>query len=97
MENLLKYENDLKKEGFKIIGGTDEAGRGPLFGPVVASCVVLKDGFDIKGINDSKKLSEKKREKYYDYIMENSIVGISIISNEIIDEINIYMKQVEKQ
>lgn len=90
MENLLKYENELKQEGFKIIGGTDEAGRGPLFGPVVASCVVLKDDFDIKGINDSKKLSEKKREEYYDYIMENSIVGISIISNEVIDEINIY-------
>ena len=90
MESLFKYENELKDKGIHIIGGTDEAGRGPLFGPVVASCVVLKDGFDIKGINDSKKLSEKKREEYFDYIMENCIVGISIISNEIIDKINIY-------
>ena len=89
MEDLLKYENELRNKGYKIIGGTDEAGRGPLFGPVVA-CVVLKENFDIKGINDSKKLSEKKREEYYNYIMENSIVGISIISNEIIDQINIY-------
>ena len=90
MESLFKYENELKDKGIHIIGGTDEAGRGPLFGPVVASCVVLKDDFDIKGINDSKKLSEKKREEYFDYIMENCIVGISIISNEIIDKINIY-------
>ena len=90
MENLFKYENELKDKGIHIIGGTDEAGRGPLFGPVVAAFVVLKDDFDIKGINDSKKLSEKKREEYFDYIMENSIVGISVISSEIIDKINIY-------
>ena len=90
MENLFKYENELKNKGIHIIGGTDEAGRGPLFGPVVAACVVLQDNFDIKGINDSKKLSEKKREEYFDYIMENSIVGISVISSEIIDKINIY-------
>lgn len=90
MEELLKYESELKKDNYKIIGGTDEAGRGPLFGPVVAACVVLKDDFDIKGINDSKKLSEKKREEYYNYIMENCIVGISIVSNKVIDEINIY-------
>ena len=85
-----EYENELRKKGITIIGGTDEAGRGPLFGPVVASCVVLNDNFDIKGINDSKKLSEKKREEYYDYIMQNAIVGVSIISNEEIDKINIY-------
>ena len=90
MEELLKYESELKKDNYKIIGGTDEAGRGPLFGPVIAACVVLKDDFDIKGINDSKKLSEKKREEYYNYIMENCIVGISIVSNKVIDEINIY-------
>lgn len=85
-----KYENELKNQGYKIIGGTDEAGRGPLFGPVVAACVVLNEDFQPKGINDSKKLSEKKRNEYYDYIMENATVGISIISNEIIDQINIY-------
>ena len=90
MEEFLKYESELKKDNYKIIAGTDEAGRGPLFGPVVAACVVLKDDFDIKGINDSKKLSEKKREEYYNYIMENCIVGISIVSNKVIDEINIY-------
>ena len=90
MEEFLKYESELKKDNYKIIAGTDEAGRGPLFGPVVAACVVLKDDFDIKCINDSKKLSEKKREEYYNYIMENCIVGISIVSNKVIDEINIY-------
>lgn len=84
------YEEKYKKLGFKIIGGTDEAGRGPLFGPVVATCVVLKDNFDYKDINDSKKLSEKKRNELYKYIVENAIVGISIIDEKVIDEINIY-------
>lgn len=84
------FESEYKNLGYHIIGGTDEAGRGPLFGPVVAACVVLKDNFDFRDINDSKKLSEKKRNELYDYIMENAIVGISVISNDIIDDINIY-------
>lgn len=84
------FENKYKSLGYHIIGGTDEAGRGPLFGPVVASCVVLKDNFDFRDINDSKKLSEKKRNELYDYIMENAVVGISIITSDVIDEVNIY-------
>jgi len=90
MNNLWEYENELFSQGIKIVGGTDEAGRGPLYGPVVASCVVLNEGFNLEGLTDSKKLSEKKRDKYYDYIMENATVGISIITSAEIDKINIY-------
>ena len=90
MNNLWEYENELFNKGIKIVGGTDEAGRGPLYGPVVASCVVLNKGFNLEGLTDSKKLTEKKRDKYYEYIMENAIVGVSIISNTEIDKINIY-------
>ena len=91
MTNMWKYEKDLYKKGVNLIGGTDEAGRGPLFGPVVAACVVLPKNFKLEGLTDSKKLTEKKRNLFYDYIMENSIaVEVSIISNEEIDKINIY-------
>ena len=88
--DLWQYEKDLKAKGTNIIGGTDEAGRGPLYGPVVAACVVLPEGFELEGLNDSKKLSEKKRNIFYDYIVENTIYGIGIISPEEIDKINIY-------
>lgn len=88
--NLWQYEKDLQAKGINIIGGTDEAGRGPLYGPVVAACVVLPQGFELEGLNDSKKLSEKKRNIFYDYIVENTIYGIGIVSPEEIDKINIY-------
>lgn len=88
--DLWQYEKDLKAKGTNIIGGTDEAGRGPLYGPVVAACVVLPEGFELEGLNDSKKLSEKKRNIFYDYIVENTIYGIGIVSPEEIDKINIY-------
>ena len=91
MENLLKYENELKQEGFKIIGGTDEAGRGPLIGPVVAACVVLPVNYQNDNINDSKKLTEKKREELYDVIVKDALsIGIGIVDAPLIDEINIY-------
>ena len=90
MVDLYKYEKELYSRNISLIGGVDEVGRGPLVGPVVASCVVLPKDFVLEGLTDSKKLSEKKREEYFDYIMENSIVGISVISSEIIDKINIY-------
>ena len=90
MNDLWQYEKELYKKGINIIGGTDEAGRGPLYGPVVAACVILNKDFNLEGLNDSKKLSEKKRNLYYDYIMQNAVVGISIISSKEIDEINIY-------
>ncbi len=74
----------------KIIVGVDEAGRGPLAGPVYAACVILNPLVPIHGLNDSKKLSEKKRETLYDIIIENSLgYGIGSASNEEIDEINI--------
>lgn len=88
--DLWQYEKDLHSKEIKIIGGTDEAGRGPLYGPVVAACVVLPEGFELEGLNDSKKLSEKKRNIFYDYIVENTIYGIGIVSPEEIDKINIY-------
>lgn len=91
MNNLYEYENKLYDAGINYIAGVDEVGRGPLVGPVVASAVILPKGFFHKDIKDSKKLSEKKKDYLYDVIMANAIsVGIGIISNERIDEINIY-------
>ena len=86
-----KYENELKNNGIKLIAGVDEVGRGPLVGPVVTACVILPDNFNLEGLTDSKKLTEKKRDFYYDEIMKQAIsVGVGIVSNEEIDKINIY-------
>lgn len=88
--DLLKYEKSLYKKGYKLIAGTDEAGRGPLVGPVVASAVILPKNYHLEGLNDSKQLSEKKRNIFYDIIIKEAIaVGIGIVSPKIIDEINI--------
>ena len=89
--DLYEYENELYDKGIKYIGGVDEVGRGPLIGPVVASCVVLPKDFVLEGLTDSKKLSEKKRNLFYDYIINNCVAyGVGIVSPEEIDEINIY-------
>lgn len=89
--DLWKYEKELFKEGYKYIGGVDEVGRGPLIGPVVTACVVLPKDFKLDGLTDSKKLSEKKRNEYYDYIINNCICyAIGMCSPEEIDEVNIY-------
>jgi ribonuclease HII len=86
-----KYEKELYSKGIKYIGGVDEVGRGPLIGPVVAACVVLPKNFYLEGLTDSKKVSEKKREIFYDYIIKNAVAyGIGIVGPKIIDEINIY-------
>ena len=91
MEDNRKYEKELYSEGINIIGGVDEVGRGPLIGSVVAACVVLPRDYVIEGLTDSKKLSEKKRDMYYDLIMENALaVGIGRVDEREIDEINIY-------
>ena len=94
MENeidLLKYEKELYKKDITLIVGVDEVGRGPLVGPVVAAAVILPVGFSLEGLNDSKKLTEKKRDKFYDIIMDQAIsVGIGEVSPKEIDEINIY-------
>lgn len=88
--DLLEYERDLYEKGYEYIAGTDEVGRGPLVGPVVASAVILPKNYELKGLTDSKKLSEKKRNLFYDVIMKDAIsVGVGIVSEKIIDEINI--------
>lgn len=87
---LSKFEKEYYSKGFRYIAGIDEAGRGPLAGPVVAAAVILPEGCLIEGVNDSKKVSEKKREKLYDDIIENAIAwGVGIKDNNIIDDINI--------
>jgi len=86
-----KYELELNQKGITKIAGVDEVGRGPLIGPVVAAAVILPPNFKIPGLTDSKKLSEKKREEYYNIIKENAIsIGLGVISEKRIDEINIY-------
>ena len=90
MIDLYKFENELYSEGINYIGGVDEVGRGPLIGPVVACCCVLPKGFVLEGLTDSKKLTEKKRDQYYDYLIQNTIYGLGIIDAEKIDEVNIY-------
>lgn len=88
---MSEFERVLREQGFSLIAGIDEVGRGPLAGPVVASAVILPETCYLPGINDSKKLSEAKRELFYEKIMEEAIaVGIGIVHNEEIDEINIY-------
>lgn len=90
LQTMQVYERELRAKGIINIGGVDEVGRGPLAGPVVTACVVLPDKFDVLGIDDSKKLSEKKREELYDIIMEKAVVcTIGMCDNHIIDEINI--------
>ena len=89
--DLKKYEKELYKEGYQLICGCDEAGRGPLMGPVVASAVILPKNYELEGLTDSKKLSEKKREQFYDILIHDAIsYGIGIVSCKVIDEINIY-------
>lgn len=89
--DLLYYEKELYKEGIEYIAGVDEVGRGPLIGPVVASAVILPKNYKLEGLNDSKKLSEKKRNEFYDIIMRDAIsIGIGIIDEVKIDEVNIY-------
>ena len=89
--DLLSYENNLYGSGINYIAGVDEVGRGPLVGPVVAAAVILPKGYKLEGLTDSKKLSEKKRNTFYDIIMKDAIaVGVGIKSNKVIDEVNIY-------
>ena len=102
--DLWRYEKEIFDQNINIIGGVDEVGRGPLIGPVVAACCVLPRNFVLEGLTDSKKLSEKKREKFYDYIINNCVAyGVGVITPEIIDEVNIYeatklaMKEAIKQ
>ena len=90
LKEIKKIEEDLYNIGVMSIAGIDEAGRGPLAGPVVVACVVMPRDSMIEGVNDSKKVSEKKREKLYDLIIEEALgYGVGIISQDEIDRINI--------
>lgn len=90
MDNYM-YERELREKGVTLIAGVDEVGRGPLVGPVVAACVILPEKFSLDGLTDSKKLSEKKREFFYEEIKKQALgIGVGIISERRIDEINIY-------
>jgi ribonuclease HII len=92
LKSLWCYEQQALEQGYRYVIGVDEAGRGPLAGPVVAAAVVLKDYVDIKGIDDSKKLSSIKRERVYEDIIEGAVsYGIGIVQPREIDEINILM------
>ncbi|MBN7771892.1 ribonuclease HII [Clostridium aminobutyricum] len=87
---MKQYEEALYLQGVKFVAGVDEVGRGPLAGPVVTACVVLPEHFDVLGVDDSKKLSEKKREELYIKIKEKAIVyAIGMADHTTIDEINI--------
>jgi ribonuclease HII len=89
--DLLQYEKKLYKEGYKLIAGCDEVGRGPLVGPVVAAAVILPKNYKLEGLTDSKKLSEKKRNLFYDILMHDAVsIGVGVVSARRIDEINIY-------
>ncbi len=90
-EDNYRYERKLNEKGINLICGIDEVGRGPLVGPVVASAVILPKNYHLEGLTDSKKLSKKKREQFYDIIMKDAIsVGIGVVDSFQIDEINIY-------
>ncbi|MBQ6135579.1 MAG: ribonuclease HII [Bacilli bacterium] len=86
-----QYERKLREQGIKLIAGIDEVGRGPLVGPVVAACCILPETFELDGLTDSKKLSEKKRDYFFEEIKKQAIsYGIGIIDEKKIDEVNIY-------
>lgn len=86
-----KYERQLREKGIRLIAGVDEVGRGPLVGPVVTACVILPEKFNLEGLTDSKKLTEKKRDFYFDEIKKQALaIGIGIVEADVIDEVNIY-------
>ena len=91
MDDLYQYERDLIKQGITLIAGVDEVGRGPLVGPVVTAAVILPVNYKLEGLTDSKKLTPKKRDKFYDIIMQDAVsVSIGMKDAQIIDEVNIY-------
>lgn len=89
--DLYQFEHELWSTGIQFVAGVDEVGRGPLIGPVVTACVILPHDFVLEGLTDSKKLTEKKREQFYQYIMEHALsVSIGMKDEKVIDEVNIY-------
>ncbi|WP_086347624.1 ribonuclease HII [Candidatus Enterococcus clewellii] len=91
LKELSIFENEAKAEGYRLIAGIDEVGRGPLAGPVVAAAVILPENCELLGVNDSKQLSLKRREELYEQIQTQAIsIGIGVVCHEEIDKINIY-------
>ena len=91
LKDTYQYERNLINEGYELIAGVDEVGRGPLVGPVVAAAVILPKNYKLEGLTDSKKLSEEKRNHFCEIIKKDAIsYGIGVIDNEKIDEVNIY-------
>ena len=91
MNDLYYYEKELINKGITLIAGVDEVGRGPLVGPVVAAAVILPINYKLDGLTDSKKLTEKKRNKFYEILMRDAIsIGIGMKDAKVIDEVNIY-------
>ena len=90
LAEMKEPESSLHAEGYRFVAGVDEVGRGPLAGPVVTAAVVLPEDFDVLGVDDSKKLSEKRREELYDQILDRCLAyGIGMADHDVIDEINI--------
>ena len=90
LKNLKEFENNLHSTGLKYIAGIDEAGRGPLAGPVVVGIAIMKPDSFIEGVNDSKKISERRREQLYEQIISEAIDwAVGIVDQKEIDEINI--------
>ncbi len=90
LADMKRREDELRSQGYSCVAGVDEVGRGPLAGPVVAAAVVLPEDFDVLGIDDSKKLSEKRRQELYALIDERCVAwGVGTVDHETIDEINI--------
>ncbi|KWW10900.1 MULTISPECIES: ribonuclease HII [Peribacillus] len=88
---MTEFERQLRAQGFSILAGIDEVGRGPLAGPVVTSAVILPESFYLPGLNDSKKIPESKRELFYEMIYKEALsIGVGVVHSDIIDEINIY-------
>ena len=91
LESMLSYEKELYKQGLTFIAGVDEVGRGPLAGPVVAAAVILPKKCKIKGLNDSKKIPKKKHLEIYQAVQDQALsIGIGIMDNQVIDQVNIY-------
>lgn len=91
LESMLRYEKKIYAQGFQVIAGIDEVGRGPLAGPVVAAAVILPKGCKIKHLNDSKKIPKSKHNTIYHEVMEQAVaVGIGIKDAQVIDQVNIY-------
>ncbi|SFK26383.1 RNase HII [Halobacillus dabanensis] len=89
-EEMMSFERDQFRNGKTYIAGIDEAGRGPLAGPVVAAAVILPQDYYLEGLDDSKKLSLNKRENYFEQIKRDADCGVGIVTNEEIDQLNIY-------